>query len=70
MAMQGDTQRPNALLLWWWRRLARRRRVTCAAAELLDSYGAAAYAIARNSARANAADRRHWRAVARKLRRR
>jgi hypothetical protein len=67
MAMQGDMQRPNALRLWWWRMTARRREIERAAAELADGYGAAAYGIARRTARGRAADRRFWRAVARRL---
>ncbi|MBM3530774.1 MAG: hypothetical protein FJX62_22070 [Alphaproteobacteria bacterium] len=68
MAMQGDMQRPSVFRLWWWRRLARHRDIERAAAELLDGYGPAAYGIARNSARANASERRYWRAVARRIR--
>jgi hypothetical protein len=68
MAMQGDMHRPNALGLWWGRWLARRRMIARTVTELAEGYGPAAYGIARNTARGRAADRRFWRAVARRLR--
>ena len=72
MTMQTrDARSPNWLALWWWRRLAHRRQIELAAADMHDRYGAAAYALARNSARqGDAPYRRFWRTVARKLRRR
>lgn len=59
--------------LWrQWRRAreARRRRLARAAWELRERYGAAAYGIARNSARQPVGldQRRFWRDVARELR--
>lgn len=72
MAMQaGERQSPNGLALWWWRRIAQRRQVALAVVDMHDRYGAAAYGIARNSARAGggASHRRFWKKVARRLRR-
>jgi len=72
MAMQaGDTRSPNWLVLWWWRRMAHRRQIELAVIDMYDRYGAAAYGIARNSARAcgSADHKRFWRRVARNLRR-
>jgi hypothetical protein len=63
----GDV--PTVLMLWWWRRLARRRHVAAAALDMQERYGAAAYGIARNSARRGTRhERRFWRQVARRLR--
>jgi hypothetical protein len=71
MAMQTEQARsPNWFALWWWRRLALRREIELAAADMHDRYGAAAYALARNSAQLGAGEeRRFWRKVARRLRR-
>ncbi len=72
MAMHtGDSQRPNWLALWWGRRFAYRQQIELAVIDMRDRYGAAAYAIARNSARARggAEHRRFWNRVARQLRR-
>jgi hypothetical protein len=71
MAMHtGDSQRPNWLALWWGRRFAYRQQIELAVIDMRDRYGAAAYAIARNSARARggAEHRRFWNRVARQLR--
>lgn len=59
-----------ALARWVQRRRARRRRIARAVWDLRERYGAAAYAIARNSARApvGGESRRFWRQVARRLR--
>jgi hypothetical protein len=67
MAMHmGDSQRPSWLALWWGR-----QQIELAVIDMRDRYGAAAYAIARNSARARggAEHRRFWNRVARQLRR-
>jgi len=57
------------LMQWLRRRLAHRRRLKRAVWELEERYGAAAFAIARNSARAPVgSQRRFWRQVARRLR--
>lgn len=71
MAMQtGDSQRPRWLALWWGRRFKYRRRIDVAVIDMRERYGAAAYGIARNSARASGGrgHRRFWRRVARQLR--
>jgi hypothetical protein len=72
MAMQaGDsTQRRVSLIVWWARLIAHRQRIERTAVDLHAQYGAAAYALARNSARTagGRAYRRHWRGVARTLR--
>ena len=70
MTMQtGQARSPKWLALWWWRRIAQRRQIELAAIDMHDRYGAAAYAVARNSARQGGAEyRRFWRRVARKLR--
>ena len=71
MAMHtGDPQRRSWLTLWWGRRFAYRRQVRIAVNDMHDRYGAAAYGIARNSARAHGGPehRRFWRRVARRLR--
>ena len=73
MTMQtGDQQAPNLLALWWWRILAHRRQIELAVIDMQDRYGAAAYGIACNSARARggATHRRFWNRVAKKIRRR
>jgi hypothetical protein len=51
--------------------IAHRRQIKRSAIDLHERYGPAAYRLARNSARAGggASYRRHWRAVARRLRR-
>lgn len=71
MAMHmGDSQRPGWLALWWGRRFEYRRQVDVAVTDMRERYGAAAYGIARNSARARGGPdhRRFWRRVARQLR--
>lgn len=63
-----DARHPGTATLWLWSLLAQRRQAALMALELRDTYGAAAYAIARNSAQRGGADeRRLWRAVARRL---
>jgi hypothetical protein len=67
----GDsTQRRVSLIVWWARLIAHRQRIERTAVDLHAQYGAAAYALARNSARTagGRAYRRHWRGVARTLR--
>lgn len=61
---------PVWLTVWWARLIAHRRRIELSAIDMHERYGAAAYRLACNSARAQggAAHRRHWRAVARRLR--
>ena len=63
-------RRPNWLALWWGRWFAYRRQIKLAVIDLHDRYGAAAYGIARNSARARggAQHRKFWSSVARRLR--
>jgi hypothetical protein len=71
MAMHtGDSQRPSWLMLWRCRRFAYRRQIDVAVMDMRERYGAAAYGIARNSARARGGPehRRFWRRVARQLR--
>jgi len=71
MAMHvGDTQRPSWLALWQGRRCQYRRQIDVAVIDMRERYGAAAYGIARNSARARGGreHRRFWRRVARQLR--
>ena len=71
MAMHtGDKQRPSSLALWWGRRFEYRQQIALAVIDMHDRYGAAAYGIARNSARARGGPehRRFWRRVARRLR--
>jgi hypothetical protein len=71
MAMHmGDSQRPSWLMLWRGRRFEFRRQVDVAVIDMRERYGAAAYGIARNSARARGGleHRRFWRRVARQLR--
>ena len=71
MAMHtGDPQRRSWLTLWWGRRFKYRRRIDVAVIDMRERYGAAAYGIARNSARASGGrgHRRFWRRVARRLR--
>jgi hypothetical protein len=74
MSMQAAEirRRPVWLTVWWARLIAHRREIELAAIDLHERYGFAAYRLARNAARARggAAHRRHWRAVARRLRRR
>jgi hypothetical protein len=67
----GDRQTSNWLALWWGRRFEYRQRIKLAVIDMNDRYGAAAYGIARNSARARggAEHRRFWSIVARRLRR-
>jgi hypothetical protein len=67
----GDRQSPNWLVLWWGRRFEYRQQIELAVIDMYDRYGAAAYGIARNSARARggAEHRRFWSRVARRLRR-
>ena len=67
----GDRQSPNWLALWWGRRFEYRQQIELAVIDMYDRYGAAAYGIARNSARARggAEHRRFWSLVARRLRR-
>jgi hypothetical protein len=67
----GDLQSPNWLALWCGRRLQYRQKIELAVTDMYDRYGAAAYGIARNSARARggAQHRRFWSLVARRLRR-
>src|SRR5258708_35582271 len=48
----GDRQSPNWLALWWGRRFEYRQQIELAVIDMCDRYGAAAYGIARNSARA------------------
>jgi hypothetical protein len=65
----GDDRGLIRLRLWWARRLAHRRAIECAASDMLDRYGPAAFGIARNSARRGGEGyRRFWRQVARRLR--
>lgn len=71
MAMHtGDLQRSGWLALWWGRRFEHRRQIDVAVTDMRERYGAAAYAIARNSARARGGShhRRFWKKVARQLR--
>jgi hypothetical protein len=71
MAMHtGDSQRPSWLALWRGRRFAYRCQVDVAVMDMRERYGAAAYGIARNSARARGGPehRRFWRRVARQFR--
>jgi hypothetical protein len=67
----GDRQSPNWLALWWGRRFEYRQQIELAVIDMYDRYGAAAYGIARNSARARGGPehRRFWSLVARRLRR-
>src|SRR5262249_43079410 len=67
----GDRQASSWLALWWGRRFEYRQRIERAVIDMHDRYGAAAYGIARNSARARggAEHRRVWSLVARRLRR-
>jgi hypothetical protein len=67
----GDRQTSNWLAKWWGRRFEYRRQIKLAVIDMHDRYGAAAYGIARNSARARggADHRRFWSLVARRLRR-
>jgi hypothetical protein len=67
----GDRQTSSWLAKWWGRRFEYRRRIRLAVIDMHDRYGAAAYGIARNSARARggAEHRRFWSIVARRLRR-
>ena len=67
----ADLQSPNWLALWWGRRFEYRQQIELAVIDMDDRYGAAAYGIARNSARARggAEHRRFWSLVARRLRR-
>src|SRR5258708_10190744 len=67
----GDRQSPNWLALWWGRRFEYRQQIELAVIDMYDRYGAAAYGIARNSARARggAEHRRFWGLVARRGRR-
>ena len=67
----GDRQDPNWLAVWWGRRFEYRQQIELAVIDMYDRYGAAAYGIARNSARARggAEHRRFWSLVARRLRR-
>ena len=67
----GDRQAANWLAKWWGRRFEYRRKIKLAVRDLHDRYGAAAYGIARNSARARggAEHQRFWSIVARRLRR-
>jgi hypothetical protein len=69
---EAGPQSPIWLTILWARFIARRRLIEHSALDLHERYGPAAYGLARNSARAGggAAYRRHWRAVARWLRRR
>jgi hypothetical protein len=65
------SQSPIWLTVLWARFIAHRRQIKRSAIDLHERYGPAAYRLARNSARAGggASYRRHWRAVARRLRR-
>src|SRR5260221_7108904 len=67
----GDRQSPNWLALWWGRRFEYRQQIELAVIDMYDRYGAAAYGIARNSARARggAEHRRFWSLVAPRPRR-
>ena len=67
----GDRQASSWLALWWDKRFEYRRQIELAVIDMHDRYGAAAYGIARNSARARggAEHRRFWSLVARRLRR-
>jgi hypothetical protein len=67
----GDRQDPNWLAVWWGRRFEYRQQIELAVTDMYDRYGAAAYGIAQNSARARggAEHRRFWSLVARRLRR-
>ena len=67
----GDRQSSNWLALWWGRRFEYRQQIELAVIDMYDRYGAAAYGIARNSARARGGPehRRFWSLVARRLRR-
>jgi hypothetical protein len=67
----GERQGLGWLALWWIRRFEYRQQIELAVIDMNDRYGAAAYGIARNSARARggAEHRRFWRLVARRLRR-
>ena len=67
----GDWQSLNWLALWWGRRFEYRQQIELAVIDMYDRYGAAAYGIARNSARARGGPehRRFWSLVARRLRR-
>ena len=64
-----STSLQGPLAQWLRRRRAQRRRLARAVWELEERYGAAAFGIARNSARAPVGDegRRFWRQVARRL---
>src|SRR5258707_607667 len=66
----GDRQDPNWLAVWWGRRFEYRQQIELAVIDMYDRYGAAAYGIARNSARARggAEHRRVWGLVARRRR--
>ena len=61
----------NGLARWWGRRFEYRQQIELAVIDMYDRYGAAAYGIARNSARARGGPehRRFWSLVARRLRR-
>ena len=48
----GDRQDPNWLAVWWGLRYEYRQQIELAVIDMYDRYGAAAYGIARNSARA------------------
>ena len=67
----GDRQGLNGLALWWGRRFEYRQQIELAVIDMYDRYGAAAYSIAQNSARARggAEHRRFWSRVVRRLRR-
>jgi hypothetical protein len=72
MAMlSGEWQRTKLLVLWWGRRFEYRQQIELAVTDMYDRYGAAAYGIARNSARAPGGidHRRFWKRVARRLQR-
>ena len=72
MGMQaGERQGSGWLAVWWSRRYEYRQQIELAVIDMHDRYGAAAYGIARNSARARggAEHRRFWSLVARRLRR-
>jgi len=67
----GDRRALSWLAFWWGRRFEYRRQIELAVIDMSERYGAAAYGIARNSARAcgGPQHRRFWNQVARELRR-
>lgn len=66
----GSVRKPGWLARWWRRRQADRKRIDYAVWDLRERYGAAAYCIARASARAPVGHERRqfWSKVAKRLR--